>query len=147
AFALIGEHFFYAIIGTQLSLILLLSPAVTAGSVCLDKTRGTLTHLLVTDLSNAEIILGKLATRLATPLGLVSCAVPVMFLGMLVGGIEPEALLDAFLVTLGVALVAGTMGLMFSVWCSKTYEALLASYLVITLVFLLQPTWWLCFRI
>ena len=48
----------------ELALILLAAPAATAGAVCLDKARGTLDHMLVTDLSNAEIVLGKLAARL-----------------------------------------------------------------------------------
>src|SRR6516225_5533744 len=77
--ALVGERFFYALVYTQLTVILLVAPAVTAGSVCVEKTRGTLLHLLVTDLSNAEIVLGKLATRLSTLVGLVSCALPVLF--------------------------------------------------------------------
>ena len=38
--------------------------AATAGAVCLDKARGTLDHVLATDLSDAEIVLGKLGVRL-----------------------------------------------------------------------------------
>src|SRR4051794_22828226 len=60
----IGESFFLAIVGTQLVLVLLAAPAATAGAICLDKARGTLAHLLMTDLSDAEIVLGKLAARL-----------------------------------------------------------------------------------
>src|SRR5215469_10646384 len=70
----IGELFFDAVVGTQLSLILLAAPGATAGAVCLDKMRGTLLHLLVTDLSAGEIILGKLAARLIPVLGLIACS-------------------------------------------------------------------------
>src|SRR5437879_501397 len=70
--ALVGEAFYQALVGTLLTLILLAAPAATAGSVCLDKTRGALVHLLVTDLSNAEIVLGKLFARLAPVLGLIA---------------------------------------------------------------------------
>src|SRR5689334_20643939 len=45
--AAMGSTFFLTIIGTQLALVLLAAPAVTAGSICLDKARGTLAHLLV----------------------------------------------------------------------------------------------------
>src|SRR5947208_2385157 len=41
-YAKIGESFFYAVIGTQLALLLLAAPAAAAGAVCLDKQRGTL---------------------------------------------------------------------------------------------------------
>src|SRR5262249_52275632 len=48
-----GESFFYALVGIQLALVLLAAPAYTAGAVCLDRARGTLLHLLATDLSDA----------------------------------------------------------------------------------------------
>ena len=135
----IGEKFFYAVIGTQLTLVLLVAPAVTAGAVCLDKARGTLLHLLATDLSNVEIILGKLVQRLLTLFSLVLCALPVLFLGALEGGIDLEALLGSFLVTLGIVLFTATLALTFSVWCTKTYEVLLATYLLIFLTMLFNP--------
>ena len=56
-----GEALFYAFFGTLLSVVLLLAPGATAGAVCLDKARGALVHLLVTDLSSREIVFGKLA--------------------------------------------------------------------------------------
>ena len=62
----------------ELTLILLAAPAATAGAVCLDKARGTLDHMLATDLSNAEIVLGKLGVRLIPVLGLVACVLPVV---------------------------------------------------------------------
>jgi ABC-type transport system involved in multi-copper enzyme maturation permease subunit len=139
--AAMGEKLFYGIIGTQLALVLLVAPAMTAGAICVDKVRGTLLHLLVTDLSNAEIILGKLATRLVNLFGLVACGLPVLFLGMLMGGIDPEALTAAFFVSVGVALLGGTLGLTLSVWCRKTYEVLLASYTGWIIYLLLEPTW------
>jgi hypothetical protein len=60
----VGRRFYQALAATQLALALLAAPAATAGAVCLDRARGTLAHVLVTDLSGAEIILGKLAARL-----------------------------------------------------------------------------------
>ncbi len=74
----VGLYFYQAIVGTQLVLLLLAAPAATAGAVCLDKARGTLTHLLMTDLSNAEIVLGKLAARLVPVLGLAASALPAV---------------------------------------------------------------------
>src|SRR5207245_2901068 len=76
----LGEKFFYAVIGTQLTLVLLVAPAIAAGAVCVDKARGTLVHLFTTDLPNAEVILGTLATRLLTLLGLLLCTLPLLLL-------------------------------------------------------------------
>jgi hypothetical protein len=47
-----------------LCLSLLVAPAASAGAICLDRTRGCLVHLLVTDLSDTEVALGKLAAAL-----------------------------------------------------------------------------------
>ncbi len=141
AMATIGQQFFYAIIGTQLTLVLLAAPAATAGSVCLDKARGTLAHLLVTDLSNVEIVLGKLAARLIPVLGLVGCCLPILFLSTLFGGIDPGSLTAAFLVTLGVAVLGCTLAFTLSVWGTKTYEVLLANYMIWIVVLLAHPIW------
>src|SRR5262249_8816151 len=94
-----GESFFYALVGAQLSLILLLAPAYTAGAICLDKSRGTLTHLLVTDLSNWELVFGKLAARLMPVVGLVACTMPLLFAAILLGGIDPHSAIGACVVT------------------------------------------------
>ena len=72
-----GQKLFFTIVTIELSLVLLAAPAATAGAVCLDKARGTLDHMLATDLSNAEIVLGKLGVRLIPVLGLVACLLPL----------------------------------------------------------------------
>jgi ABC-type transport system involved in multi-copper enzyme maturation permease subunit len=91
ALADLGEGLFMAVIGTQLTLVLLAAPAATAGAICLDRSRGTLTHLLVTDLSDREIVLGKLAARLTPILVLIAATFPVMELLTLLGGVDPGA--------------------------------------------------------
>jgi len=126
----VGLVFFIAIAGTQLSLVMLAAPAATAGSICLDRSRGSLAHLLVTDLSSAEIVLGKLCARLLPTLGLVACGLPVMALGGLLGGIDPGALLSLFLVSTACAVGGCTVALFFSIFAVTMHEALIATYIV-----------------
>jgi ABC-type transport system involved in multi-copper enzyme maturation permease subunit len=135
-FAEMGASFYLGLVGTQLALILLAAPAATAGAICQERSRGTLTHMLVTDLSDPEIVLGKLAARLVPTFNLVLCALPVQFLASLLGGIDPVALMGSTVVTLGVAAFACSLALTFSVWARKTQEVLLATYGVL-LVWLL----------
>jgi len=137
--AWLGEWFFLAVIGTQLTLVLLAAPAATAGAICLDRARGTLTHMLMTDLSDAEIVLGKLAARLVPVLGLVAFTLPMMALLTLLGGVDPDALLGAFIVTLGVAVLGCSLAFVFSLWVGKTHEALLGTYAVWGLWLLGRP--------
>ena len=137
--ARLGESFFLGFVGMQLTLVLLAAPAATAGSICLDRARGTLTHMLVTDLSSAEIVLGKLASRLVPVLGLLACALPLMEILALVGGLDPNALLGAFVVALGIAVLGSSLALFFSLWVGKTHEAILVTYAVWGLWLLWTP--------
>ena len=137
----VGRSFFAAIVFTQLTLVLIAAPAATAGGICQDKARGNLAQLLLTDLSDAEIVLGKLASRLVPVLGLVCCALPVLAMGTLLGGIDPLALAGTFLITLGVAVLSCTIALTFSIWGTKPHEVLLATFAVLAVWLLMIPIW------
>jgi ABC-type transport system involved in multi-copper enzyme maturation permease subunit len=128
ALAELGERIYVAVVGTQLTLVLLAAPAATAGAICLDRSRGTLTHLLVTDLTDREIVLGKLAARITPVLALVAATLPFMELLTLLGGVDPDALLGAFLVTLGVAALGCSLALVFSIRARRTHEAVMGTY-------------------
>jgi ABC-type transport system involved in multi-copper enzyme maturation permease subunit len=138
----VGRRFYLALAATQLALALLAAPAATAGAVCLDRARGTLAHLLVTDLTGAEIVLGKLAARLVPVVGMVLCGVPFLSLGTLLGGIDPVSVLGLLLVTLGAAVLGCTLAMTLSVWGTRLTEVVLATYAVWLVVTLLPPSWW-----
>ena len=114
--ASISEQFFRWLGLLQLMLVMLAAPAVMAGSICVEKSRGTLLHLFITDLSDDEIVLGKLAARLTPVLMVLASGVPVLALAGLLGGIDPGALLGSFLVTVGTAAVGCTLALVLSIW-------------------------------
>jgi ABC-type transport system involved in multi-copper enzyme maturation permease subunit len=139
--AYVGESFFYAIAGTQLALVLLAAPAYTAGAVCLDRARGTLAHMLVTDLSAAEIVLGKLGSRLLPVLSLVIAGLPILALATLLGGIDPLALFGSFVVTLGVGVAGCSLALALSVWGKRPHEVMLGAYAVWAVLLLAAPGW------
>jgi ABC-type transport system involved in multi-copper enzyme maturation permease subunit/DNA-binding XRE family transcriptional regulator len=141
ALARVGEAFFYALVGTQLVLVILAAPAFTAGAICLDKSSGRLMHMLVTDLSAKEIVLGKLGPRLLSIFGLLLASLPILALTTLLGGIVPEAFFGAFLVTLGVAVVTCTLAMTLSVWGNHPHEVLLAAYLIAVVPILAWPAW------
>ncbi len=130
------------IIGVELTLVMLAAPAATAGAICVDRARGTLAHMLATDLSDPEIVLGKLAARLLPVLGLVACTWPVLAICSLLGGIDPRALTLAFAIILAVALLGCAMALALSVWASKPHEVVLVIYTFWMLVLLVWPIWY-----
>lgn len=140
-YAALGESYFYGIIGVELALVMLVAPAATAGAICVDRARGTLTHVMATDLSDAEIVLGKLAARMLPVLGLVACSWPVLAACSMLGGIDPIALTLAFAIILAVALLGCTMALALSVWARKPHEVVLVVYTCWMFALLFWPVW------
>ncbi|WP_165073771.1 ABC transporter permease [Paludisphaera rhizosphaerae] len=124
----IGQDFYMATALILLGLVGLAAPAATAGSVCVDKARGNLMVLFTTDLSNTEIVLGKLAARLTPVLGLIACAAPMLALATLFGGVDPLLPTGAVLVCLACGVFGCTLALTLSIWGRKTHEVLLATY-------------------
>jgi ABC-type transport system involved in multi-copper enzyme maturation permease subunit len=122
-----------------LGLVGLAAPAAAAGSICLDRARGNLTLLFATDLSDAEIVLGKLAARLVPVLGLILCATPVLSIATLFGGIDPVGVVGALLVVLACAVFGCSLALTLSVWGRKTHEVLMATYVFGILYLLSAP--------
>src|SRR5215813_2342348 len=137
----IGRGFYAVTTLIVLGLVGLAAPAATAGAICLDKARGNLTLLFSTDLTDAEIVLGKLAARLVPVLGLIACAAPVQALATLLGGVDPAMPTGAILVCLACAVFGCTLALMLSVWGRKTHEVLLATYAFGILWLLSAPIW------
>src|SRR5262245_3106618 len=140
-YARLGESYFYPLIGVELTLVMFAAPAATAGAICTDRSRGTLAHIMATDLSDPEIVLGKLAARLLPVLGLVACTWPVLAITSLLGGIDPTALTMAFAVIGAVALFGCTMALALSVWARKPHEVVLVAYTAWILALLVWPIW------
>ena len=124
-----------------LGLVGLAAPAAAAGAICLDKDRGNLILLFSTDLTDAEIVLGKLAARLVPVLGLIACADPMLALATLFGGVDPAMPTGAILVCLACGVFGCTLALTLSVWGRKTHEVLLATYAFGIFWLLSAPIW------
>ena len=134
-----GESFFFTMTITELALVLLAAPAATAGAICLDKARGTLAHVMVTELTDREVVLGKLGARLAPVLNLIACALPVAALGTLMGGIDPVALSASLLIAGGLAFLGCSLALALSVWMVKAHEVMLVVFAVWVLWLMALP--------
>jgi ABC-type transport system involved in multi-copper enzyme maturation permease subunit len=141
-----GSTLIRAIMGLELTLALAIVPAVTAGAICQDKMRGGLTLMMVTDLSDAEIVLGRLASRLLTVLGVIACGLPVLAILTSLGGVDPVEILTATMVIIGVATLAVSLSMTFSVWASKPHEALMATYATFAVWLLTLLAWVAIFR-
>jgi len=98
----------------QGALVAALTPAMTAGAVAGEAQRKTLGDLLASDLSSAEVVLGKLAGRLARVAALLGAGLPAMVLIGTLGGVGLPAILAAEGATLSTAFFLGALGLLGS---------------------------------
>jgi len=137
----LGEHSYYGVAGVLLTVALLIAPAATAGAVCLDRERGWLAHMFVTELSDAEIVLGKLVARFASVVALVIAVVPLLAISTLLGGIIPEALVSLTVTTLAVALLGCSLALALSVRAARTHEVLMLVFALWAIWLLSYPIW------
>lgn len=137
--AALAESFFTAMSVVQLLAVLMLGPALAAGTVALERERRTIEYLFVTDLSNSEIVLGKLASRLLHLGFLVAVGLPVMALAMLFGGISPEQLATLFAVTLSTMVAVIALSVAVSVWSARARDAVVRSYLAVFALVALPP--------
>ena len=79
--------------------VALLTPAYVAGAIADEKDRKTLEFLLATDLRSREIVLSKLASRLANLTLFVLTGLPILSLIQFLGGVDPNLVLAGFAVT------------------------------------------------
>lgn len=124
-----AEPVFRWLLMEQFLLVVLATPAFTAGAITDEKIRGTLQYLLTAGLTSWEILIGKLFGRGAHVTMLALAAFPLLcFLGVFAGA-GPGLLLLFFAALVTPLLAAGAAGLLASVWCRTTRDAVLAVYL------------------
>lgn len=133
--AYFGHMLFRLFVLFQLTLMLFFAPLSAATAVAHEKDRRTFLLLLMTDLRDVEIILGKLAASLVQILTLLATATPVFFLCLLLGGVSPGQVLDVIGVTAAAGLAGGALGLLVALGRDRTFQSLALT--VLTLVLLL----------
>jgi ABC-type transport system involved in multi-copper enzyme maturation permease subunit len=138
-YARLSSNFFTTFSYLQLILVLGLGPAMAAGTIAVERERRTIEYLFASQLSNAEIVLGKLFARLMQVAYLTLVGLPILALAMLMGGIAPESLVMLFLVTLGAIFTVAILSITVSVWSARSREAVVRAYLLVFVWLALPP--------
>lgn len=131
--AAFGLLLFQIVAFVQLLLTMFFAALSAAGAVSQEKDRRTFVLLLLTDMRDYEIVLGKLIGALLPILTLQLVSAPVLALLLLLGGIDPEQVWQAVVVLLASAVAAGSLGGLVALWREKTYQALALSVLFLVL--------------
>lgn len=119
-----GTILFQILALLQLSLVIFFAAMGSASNVCQEKDRRTLILLLLTRMTNSELVLGKLLASLLNIFCVLAAALPVFMLTTLFGGVSFVQVLRVFCVTLASVLVAGSLGNTLALWREKTFQTL-----------------------
>jgi ABC-2 family transporter len=115
----------------QLTLMLFFAPLFTAATVSYEKDRRTFTLLLMTDLSDLEIVLGKLVAGLLNVLTILAASVGLLFLCTLLGGISFGQVANLFAVTAASGVAGGALGLLIALWRDRTFQSISLTILMV----------------
>jgi ABC-type transport system involved in multi-copper enzyme maturation permease subunit len=110
-----GQRLYRALFMTQAVLIALITPAITAGSITLEREQRTFEMVALTRLRPSEVILGKLAAAVAFVALLLTSSLPLVSLAFFLGGVSPGEVFFTYLTLLFASLLFGALGL----YCSS----------------------------
>ena len=129
--AMLATGFFVAFSWLQILAILAVGPAMAVGTIATERERRTIEYLFTTDLSNSEIILGKLAARLCLVGQLLLVGLPILFLFRLLGGIPAQLLVVTFMFAASSSLLIASLSICVSVWSERARDATVRVYLLL----------------
>lgn len=115
-------------------LMMIMMPALTAGSISGERERNTLEILLTTGMPEPAIVAGKLMAALSIIMTLVISTLPVLSLVFIYGGIRFLGLIKLLLVLLVLAAYVGSICLVFSAFAKTMTFSLICSYAVLLCV-------------
>ena len=118
-------------------MLILIMPALTAGSISGERERQTLDMLLATKMKPWYIVLGKLESSLSSVLMLAVSSLPVLSIVFIFGGVGILELVG-FVVILGVSAVfIGSVGIFFSAYTRRVTTATVLTYLAVLFLLIL----------
>jgi ABC-type transport system involved in multi-copper enzyme maturation permease subunit len=123
-----GPQLFMWLIIFEVVLLAFITPALTAGAISGERERQTIDLLFVTPLRPFAIIWGKLLASMSFVILLLMLSVPIFSLVFLLGGIELDQMIYAFIVVGVSALTFGLVGIAFSSLFRRTLAATVAAY-------------------
>jgi ABC-type Na+ efflux pump permease subunit len=138
--AAFGLLLFQIVVFVQLLLTLFFAALSAASAVAQEKDRRTFVLLLLTRMYDYEIVLGKLLGALLPIAVQVLVTAPVLAMLLLLGGIDPEQVVQAVLVLGAAAFAAGSLGGLVALWRERTFQALALAVLFLVLYICLTQT-------
>lgn len=120
----------------QLALIALLAPIFTAAAITQEQDAQTYDVLLCTPLSNTQIVVGSLFSRIFFLLALLLSGIPVFAITQIFGGVAVGSIFDSFALAAATALFTGSFALTVATFRIGSRRPVFGFYFVL-LIYLL----------
>jgi ABC-type Na+ efflux pump permease subunit len=117
----------------QLGLVALLAPIFTAGAITQEKDSQTYDILLSTPLTNGQIVLGSLLSRLFFVVALLISGIPIFSITQMFGGVAIDSIVTSFMIAVATAFVTGALAMAIAVFKVGTRRTIFSFYLLIML--------------
>lgn len=128
-----GSAIFMVLAPLQLAMAVAFSALLTAAAVAQEKDRRTLDLLLMTNLSNSELVLGKLLASILSVVVPAVASIALLMLITLLGGVSYRQVFRVVAVTFAAAAVSGSLGSMIALWRERTFQSLALTALLLVL--------------
>lgn len=115
----------------QLGLVALLAPIFTAGAITQEKDSQTYDILLATPLTNGQIVLGSLLSRLFFVVALLVSGIPIFSITQIFGGVAIQSIVSSFLIAAATAFVTGALAMAIATFKVGTRRTIFSFYLFI----------------
>lgn len=115
----------------QLTLILFFAPLFTAASIAHEKDRRTFILLMMTDLSDLEIVAGKLLAGLLNIMVALAAGAGVLMLCTMLGGISFGQVATLYVVTASSGIAGGAMGLVVALWRDRAFQSIALTIMMV----------------
>src|SRR4051812_30632299 len=140
--AKMSDKIFHNMSYLQLGLVALLAPIFTAGAITQEKDSQTYDILLSTPLTNGQIVLGSLLSRLFFVIALLISGIPIFSITQIFGGVSIAAIVRSFGIAAATAFVTGALAMAIAVFKVGTRRTIFSFYMFVVIylvgVFLLD---------
>ena len=117
----------------QLGLVALLAPVFTAGAITQEKDSQTYDILLCTPLTNAQIVLGSLLSRLFFVVALLVSGIPIFSITQIFGGVAIKSIVMSFGIAASTAFATGALAMAIATFKVGTRRTIFSFYLFIVI--------------
>jgi ABC-type transport system involved in multi-copper enzyme maturation permease subunit len=115
----------------QLALVCFLAPIFTAGAITQEKDSQTYDILLSTPLTNGQIVLGSMLSRLFFVVALLVSGIPIFSITQIFGGVAIRAIVQSFGIAAATAFITGALAMAIAVFKVGTRRTIFSFYLFI----------------